>query len=47
MLCGEQYRRLLPDATLHILDRCGHLPPLEQPDVFAGLVLDFLGRDAR
>jgi len=29
-----------------VLDRCGHLPPLEQPERFARLVLDFLG-DAR
>jgi pimeloyl-ACP methyl ester carboxylesterase len=40
--CGEQYRRLLPGATLTVLERCGHLPPIEQPDRFAGLVLDFL-----
>ena len=44
--CGAQYRRLLPNATLTVLDRCGHVPPLEQPDAFARLVLDFLG-DAR
>ena len=44
--CGEQYRRLLPNATLTVLDACGHLPPLEQPERFARLVLDFLG-DAR
>jgi len=44
VICGEQYRRLLPQATLRVLERCGHLPPIEQPDVFAKLVLDFLGR---
>ncbi len=43
-ICGEQYRRLLPDATLRVLDKCGHMPPIEQPDTFAKLVLDFLGR---
>jgi pimeloyl-ACP methyl ester carboxylesterase len=26
-----------------VLERCGHLPPLEQPEPFARLVLDFLG----
>ena len=41
--CGEQYRRLLPHATLTVIDGCGHLPPLEHPDRFARLVLDFLG----
>ena len=45
--CGEQYRRLLPDATLTVLERCGHLPPIEQPDRFARLVLDFLGGEPR
>jgi len=43
-ICGEQYQRLLPNATLHVLERCGHLPPVEHPDRFARLVLDFLGR---
>jgi len=41
--CGEQYRRALPHATLTVLERCGHLPPIEQPEAFARLVLDFLG----
>ena len=40
--CAEQYRKLLPNATLHVFDKCGHLPPIEQPDAFARLVLDFL-----
>jgi pimeloyl-ACP methyl ester carboxylesterase len=41
--CGALYRRALPNATLTVLDRCGHLPPIEQPDAFARVVLDFLG----
>jgi pimeloyl-ACP methyl ester carboxylesterase len=41
--CGERYRRALPDARLSVLDGCGHLPPIEQPEAFARLVLDFLG----
>jgi pimeloyl-ACP methyl ester carboxylesterase len=43
VVCGEQYRRLLPDARLQVLERCGHVPPVEQPDAFARLVLGFLG----
>ena len=41
--CGEQYCRALPNASLTVLERCGHLPPIEHPDAFARLVLDFLG----
>jgi pimeloyl-ACP methyl ester carboxylesterase len=44
--CGEQYRRLLPHASLTVLDRCGHMPAIEQPEIFARLVLDFLGGGA-
>lgn len=47
VVCGEQYRRLLPNATLTVLERCGHLPPVEQPEAFARLVIDFLGGPAR
>src|SRR5262249_36608961 len=45
--CSEKSRRGLPNAALTVLERCGHLPPIEQPDVFARLVLDFLGGDSR
>ncbi|HET7342363.1 MAG TPA: alpha/beta hydrolase [Methylomirabilota bacterium] len=45
--CGELYRGALPNATLRVLERCGHLPPIEQPDAFARLVLDFLAAEAR
>src|SRR5256885_3597999 len=40
--CGEQYRRLLGNATLSVLQKCGHLPPIEQPDTFARPLIDFL-----
>jgi pimeloyl-ACP methyl ester carboxylesterase len=42
-VCGEQYERLLPRARLRLLERCGHVPPIEQPEAFARLVLEFLG----
>jgi pimeloyl-ACP methyl ester carboxylesterase len=45
--CAEQYRRLLPSARLTVLDRCGHAPPVEQPDGFAKLIVDFLSEGAR
>src|ERR687891_981063 len=43
VVCGEQYRRVLPNASLTVLERCGHLAPIEQPNAFARLVVDFLG----
>jgi pimeloyl-ACP methyl ester carboxylesterase len=45
--CGEQYRSAMPNATLTVLERCGHLIPIEQPEAFARLVLDFLGGEVR
>lgn len=32
----------LADVRLHVLGRCGHAPPLEQPAAFQRLVADFL-----
>ena len=34
----------LPDARVHIFERCGHLPMLEHADAFNALVLEFLGQ---
>lgn len=41
------YRRRIPDSTLEIFDRTGHLPMLERPERFNGLVADFLEGLAR
>jgi pimeloyl-ACP methyl ester carboxylesterase len=35
----------LPNATLEIMEECGHLPFFERPDAFNRLVLTFLGRE--
>jgi 2-hydroxymuconate-semialdehyde hydrolase len=32
----------LPDVRLHVLGRCGHVPPVEHPDEFRRLLSDFL-----
>lgn len=45
--CGEQYQRLLPNATLRVLDQCGHSPQIEKPDEFVDLVFEFLGAPSR
>lgn len=35
---------LIPAAALHVLLRCGHLSPLEQPDAVTALMRDWLDR---
>lgn len=37
----EEMAAAIPDATLVILPRCGHLAPLERPDVVARLLRDW------
>ena len=39
---GQRYLRAIPGATAKVLDRCGHLPEMEQPEAFVQVVLDFL-----
>ncbi len=35
-------KRLLRNSSLHVLEKCGHLPMVEWPEKFNRLVLDFL-----
>ncbi|MGE3273126.1 MAG: alpha/beta fold hydrolase [Chloroflexota bacterium] len=42
VICGEQYARLLPNATLKVIEECGHSPNIEKPDEFVGILRDFL-----
>jgi pimeloyl-ACP methyl ester carboxylesterase len=46
-ICGEQYLRLLPNASLRVLEACGHSPPIEKPDEFVQLAREFLGAPSR
>lgn len=39
---AEEFRRLMPDARLHWMDRCGHAPMMEWPEPFAEATLAFL-----
>jgi pimeloyl-ACP methyl ester carboxylesterase len=34
----EEYRRLLPRASVHVLEHCGHLPHVEKADQFVDIV---------
>jgi pimeloyl-ACP methyl ester carboxylesterase len=39
---GERLARALPNVRLHVLERCGHLPPEELPDDSFAIVERFL-----
>ncbi|TXS01830.1 alpha/beta fold hydrolase [Streptomyces sp. col6] len=39
---AEAIRDLVPDATLAVIEKAGHLPGAEQPESFNGALLDFL-----
>lgn len=39
---GEEFARRMPNAYLSFIDRCGHAPMIEHPEVFNNLMLDFL-----
>jgi len=41
--CGERYRQAIPGAELAVLDNCGHMPQVEQPEAFVRLARQFLG----
>jgi len=39
---AEEFERLLPDAELFWIDKCGHAPMMEHPDLFNEILLDWL-----
>jgi pimeloyl-ACP methyl ester carboxylesterase len=41
---AEAYRTLIPGATLSVVPEAGHLPQVEQPDLFLHHVLSFAAR---
>lgn len=43
---GRRYVRAIPGATAKVLDGCGHMPEMEQPEAFVQAVLDFLAPPA-
>ena len=40
--CGELFRRALSNATLKIIDNCGHSPQIEKPQEFQAAITEFL-----
>ncbi|MFT3719419.1 alpha/beta fold hydrolase [Pseudorhodoferax sp.] len=45
--CAREIAGLVPQAELHLLPRCGHMPTLEQPAAVNALLLDWLARISR
>lgn len=41
---AESFLKLLPNANLEWIDKCGHAPMMERPDAFMRLVKQFLNR---
>ncbi|HVC35192.1 MAG TPA: alpha/beta fold hydrolase [Chloroflexota bacterium] len=42
---GASAQRLIPNAQLVLIDRCGHCPQLERPDVFNRVAREFLATE--
>ena len=40
-------QKLIPDSEVRVMERCGHVPQVERPEEFNGLVLDFLSSSLR
>ena len=39
---GPAFRQLLPNATLQVIDQCGHIPQIERPEAFFNAITAFL-----
>jgi pimeloyl-ACP methyl ester carboxylesterase len=39
---AHQFQNNLPNSQFHWIDKCGHVPHLEQPQITAQLILDFI-----
>ncbi len=44
MALSREMHGLVPGSTLHVIPDCGHLPPIEKPEVLAALLKQLLAR---
>jgi 2-hydroxy-6-oxonona-2,4-dienedioate hydrolase len=42
---GEEFKKLIPNAELHFVDKCGHAPMMEVPHEFNQLLSSFLDKN--
>ncbi len=43
-MVAEEFKKLIPNAELHWIDKCGHAPMMEVPQEFNKILSDFLSR---
>ncbi len=43
-MVAEEFLKLLPNAELHWIDKCGHAPMMEQPELFCDVLKVFLDK---
>lgn len=43
---GEEFQKNLPNSELHLIDRCGHAPMMEQPEAFNQILREFLEKNS-
>lgn len=41
---GQEFKKLIPNSELHIIDKCGHAPMMEVPDSFNKILEEFLAK---
>ena len=41
---ASKFQQLLPNASLHVVDECGHVPTQEKPEEFLACFFDFLNK---
>ena len=41
---GEEFHKLIPNSTLHFVDKCGHAPMMEVPTEFNQILEAFLNQ---
>jgi pimeloyl-ACP methyl ester carboxylesterase len=44
---AQQFQQRLPQSQLHWVDNCGHVPHLEQPEITAQLILNFINQSSK
>lgn len=44
-LVAEEFKKLIPNAELHYIDKCGHAPMMEVPEEFNLILEEFLQRN--